>query len=92
MKTGKLFEFGVAELSGALQEAFADNATRDFDKKDEVQCRGCSHQTDSLYVVAETERHALRALNDKKMGLCANCIAELIAKERWNIVTTGERF
>jgi hypothetical protein len=50
------------------------------------------HQTDSLYVVAETKQHALRAINHKKMGLCANCIAELIAKERWDIVTKGDRF
>jgi len=92
MKTGHLFEFSVEELSGALQEAFADGAIRDFDEKEEVQCGGCLHQTDSLYVVAETKRHALRAVNHKETGLCANCIAELIAKESWNIVTKGDRF
>ena len=92
MKTGQLFEFSVKELSEALDEAFAADAISDFDEKDEVQCGGCLHQTDRLYVVAETKRHALRAINLKKMGLCGNCLAELIAKEGWNIVTKGDRF
>jgi hypothetical protein len=92
MKTGQLFGFGVKELSGALDKAFAADAIKDFDKKDEVQCGGCSHQTGSLYVVAETRLHALRRINSRKMGLCANCIAELIAKEGWNIVTKADRF
>ena len=92
MKTGKLFEFSIRGLSGALREEFAGDAIRDFDKKDEGQCGTCLRNTDSLYVVAETKRHALRAINQKKVNLCANCIAELIAKEGWDIITKGERF
>jgi len=92
MKTGRLFGFGVKELSGALVEAFAGDAIKDFDKKDEVQCGGCSRQTGNLYVLAETKLHALRRINHKKTGLCANCIAELIAKEGWNIVTKADQF
>ena len=92
MKTGQLFEFSVKGLPGALREAFADDAIRDFDGKDEAQCAGCLHQTDSLYAVAETKQHALRGINHRKMGLCAGCIAGLIAKERWNIMTKGDRF
>ena len=29
---------------------------------------------------------AASAINDKKMGLCANCIAALIAKESWMMI------
>ena len=92
MKTGQLFGFGVNELSGALDKAFAGDAIKDFDRKEEVQCGGCLRQTGSLYVVAETRLHALRRINYKKMGLCPNCIAELITKEGWNIVTKADRF
>ena len=92
MKTGRLFGFRVNELSGALEKAFASEAIKDFDKKDEVQCRGCSRQTSNLYVVAETRLHALRGINHRKTGLCANCMAELIAKEGWDIVTKADRF
>jgi len=69
MKTGKLFEFSIDELSEALRNAFADDAVNDFDENDEVQCGGCLHKTNHLFVVAETKLHALRAINHKKMGL-----------------------
>jgi hypothetical protein len=92
MKTGKLFEFTIEDLSDALREAFADEATKDFDAKDETQCTGCLHTTDRLFAVAETQRHALRAINSRKMGLCGTCIAGLIATQGWNIVAPGDRF
>ena len=92
MKTGRLFNFEVSELPAALQDAFADKAITLFDGKDEVQCGSCLHQNSHLYVVAETKRHALRAINDRKMGLCADCIAELIATEGWQIMSPTDRF
>jgi hypothetical protein len=92
MKTGKLYQFKIAELAPSLQEAFHAEAIKDFVGKEEVQCGGCLHQTDRLFVVAETKLQALRAINRKKMGICGNCIAELIAKEGWNIVSSGDRF
>jgi len=92
MKTGKLIEFRVEELSEALGKAFAADAIKDFDEKDEAQCGGCLHKTDRLFVVAETKRHALGGINRKKLGLCGDCVAGLIAKEGWNIVSSGDRF
>jgi hypothetical protein len=44
------------------------------------------------HVSLATKRHALRAINQNEMGLCANCIAELVAKAGWDIVTKAERF
>ena len=92
MKTGKLFEFSIAELSAALSKAFSAEAIQDYDKKDEVQCAACQSKTKRLYVVAEMKQQALRAINRKKQGICGNCIAELITKEGWNIVSSGDRF
>jgi len=92
MKTGKLFEFSIAELSEALSKAFTAEAIKDFDGKTEAQCSACQTKTKRLYVVAEIKHQALRAINRKKQGICGNCIAELIAKEGWNIVSSGDRF
>jgi len=92
MKTGKLFEFSIEQLSAALSQAFAAEAIKDFDGQDEVQCGGCLHKTNRLFVVAETKRHALSGINKKKLGLCGDCVAGLIAREGWNIVASGDRF
>lgn len=92
MKTGRLFEFVVEHLSAALSDAFASKAIRDFEDKEEVQCGGCLHETSCLYVVAKTKRLALREINQRKTGLCGNCMAELIAKEGWKIVSDGNCF
>ena len=92
MKTGKLFEFSVEELSEALRNAFATDAIKDFDEKDEAQCSGCLHSTNRLFVVAETKLQALRAINRRKLGLCGDCVAGLIATEGWSIVASGDRF
>ena len=91
MKTGKLFEFSIDTLSAALRTAFAAEASPDFNDKAEAQC-GCSQTTTRLYVVAETKLQALRAINRRKQGICGGCIAALIAKENWNIVSSGDRF
>ena len=92
MKTGKLLEFSVEELSEALRQAFAADAITDFAEKDEAQCGCCMHKSTRLFVVAETKLQALRAINKKKLGLCGNCIAELIAREGWSILSAGDRF
>lgn len=92
MKTGKLFEFRIEELSEALRKAFADEAIKDFDGKAEAPCGGCQTPTQRLYVVAEMKHHALRAINRKKQGICGNCVAALITTEGWNIVSSGDRF
>ena len=92
MKTGKLFEFRVEELSEALSKAFTAEAIKDFDGRADVQCSACQNKTKRLYVVAEIKHQALRAINRKKQGICGNCIAELITKEGWNIVSSGDRF
>ena len=92
MKTGKLFEFKIEELSEAVHKAFTTEAIKDFDEKKAAQCGGCQHQTDRLFVVAETKLQALRAINRKKQGICGNCIATLITKEGWSIVSSGDRF
>ena len=92
MKTGKLFEFKVEELGAALQTALAAEAIQDFDGQTEAVCSGCRAKTPRLYVVAEMKHLALRAINRKKQGICGNCIAELITKQGWNIVSSGDRF
>ena len=92
MKTGKLFEFNIGELSAAVHKAFPAEAIKDFDEKKEAQCGGCQHATESLYVVAETKLQGLRAINRKKQGICGHCIATLITREGWNIVSSGDRF
>ena len=92
MKTGKLFEFAVEELPEALSKAFAAEAIQDFDEQDEVQCGSCLHKTTRLFVVAETKRHALSGINRRKMGLCGDCVARLIAREGWNVTSNGDRF
>ena len=92
MKTGKLFEFSIEELSEALSKAFTTEAIKDFDGKSETQCTACQTKTKRVYVVAEMKNQALRAINRKKQGLCGNCVAELITKEGWNIVSSGDRF
>lgn len=92
MKTGKLFEFSVEELSEALSQAFAAEAIKDFESKEEAQCGGCLHSTSRLFVVAETKRHALGGINRRKLGLCGDCVAGLIATEGWNITSSGDRF
>ena len=92
MKTGKLFEFGIEELSEALRQALAAEAITDFDEKEDTQCGGCLHPTSRPFVVAETKRHALGGINRRKLGLCGDCVAGLIAIEGWNIVSNGDRF
>ena len=92
MKTGKLFEFAVESLSADLGTACAADAITDFDEKEEAQCGGCLHKTSRLFVVAETKRHALGGINRRKLGLCGDCVAGLIATEGWNIVASGDRF
>ena len=92
MKTGKLFEFKVEELGAALQTALAAEAIKDFDGQADAVCSGCQAKTPRLYVVAEMKHLALRAINRKKQGICGNCIAELITKQGWNIVSSGDRF
>ena len=92
MKTGKLFAFKIEELSAAVHQAFPAEAIKDFDEKKETSCGGCQQATASLYVVAETKLQGLRAINRKKQGICGNCIATLITREGWNIVSNGDRF
>ncbi len=92
MKTGKLFEFSIPELADALVKAFAEEAIGDFNGKKEAQCGGCPHPTQRFFGVAETRLQALRAINKKKMGICGDCVAGLIAKAGWNIVSSGDRF
>jgi len=92
MKTGKLFEFSVESLPEALGKAFGAEAIKDFDEQNEVQCGSCLHKTTRLFVVAETKLQGLRAINKKKMGLCGDCVAGLIATEGWKVVSAGDRF
>ena len=92
MKTGKLFEFSIEALSADLRQAFAAEAIKDYDEQDEVQCGGCLFKTSRLFVVAETKLQALRGINKKKLGICGDCVAGLIATEGWSIVAAGDRF
>jgi hypothetical protein len=68
-----LYEFSVQELPTI------------FDGKDEVQCGGCLYLTDRMFVMAETKTQALDAITRVGLGLCGNCIAELIAEKGWSI-------
>ena len=48
MKTGKLFEFKIEELSAAVRAAFAAEAIADFDEKTVIPCGGCQLPADRL--------------------------------------------
>jgi len=68
-----LYEFSGPELPAS------------FHGRDEVQCGGCLYLTDRMFVVAETRTQALDAITRVGLGLCGNCIAELIAEKGWSI-------
>ena len=91
MKTGKLFEFAIIDLPEILNGKFGDKATNAFDDRETLHCQ-CGHDDSYLYVIAETEEGALNGINDSELGLCACCIANLIAQQEWKITTEGDRF
>jgi len=91
MKTGKLFEFAVCDLSEILKGRFGDNATKAFDEQDTLHCQ-CGHDDSYVYAIATTEAEALAGINDGNFGLCACCIANIIADKEWTITTEGDRF
>jgi hypothetical protein len=68
-----LYEFSSQELPAI------------FHGKDEVQCGGCLYLTDRMFVISETRQQALEAITRVGLGLCGNCIAELVAEKGWSI-------
>ena len=82
----QLFPFEVTALAETLRGEFGDKASTAFDNLDEVQCGGCLHKTGRLYVVVAGRREALQEINAGQMGVCGECIADLIATEGWQIV------
>lgn len=52
---------------------------------EEIRCCGCGWRVSNLYLIADSEEEAKKLHEDEGMGLCAECICELIREKDYEL-------
>ena len=58
---------------------------------DEVKCGGCNWKVRTLYALVDENVEVIGDRFFEEYGLCANCFAEMLAEEGYEIVVNDEK-
>ena len=56
------------------------------DDDEAPKCPACGWRVSRLYVIAKNEEEARKLYEEEGIGMCGECLTEMIMEEKWEIV------